>query len=136
MTEKPSINKNFRGFVLFLVLMLLLYIGSLAYNNYVNKKIQNGKTVTIGRIIKIASGAKNLSVKYQFKLHNEDYRGALPIDNYPKINIVGKFFEVHVSQENPVFNKIFLDKEITDSIAILKAGFSFETRIKRNQFQD
>ena len=125
LNNKYTIGESGKGFVIVLSILILLFIISKVYNNCVDSEIQNSKYNTVAQVDEIKLGAKNISVEYKFKINNRTVYGGLPIDEFPKKNLVNKSFKVHVSKTNPKFSKIFLDREILDTVAIKAAGFSF-----------
>ena len=134
--KQSSMSESTKGFLLMACILVVLFIISKIYNNYVAETIQDSKYITVAQVTEIKLGAKNLSIEYKFKFNEKTYRSGLPIDDWPKTDLINKYFEIHVAKTNPDFNEIFLNREIIDSTIIKAAGFSNIEKIKRNQFQE
>lgn len=60
---------------------------------------------------------------YTFHYNGRTYEDSDDIDYFDGEDHVGGYYMVRFSSENPHYSQLFLDKEITDPVAIAKAGF-------------
>jgi hypothetical protein len=98
----------------------------LSYNFYYgynyNKELEEFGIVTIGKITKFKGAAKSPYLNFKFFIDGNSYGSDSPRDNNGEK--IGQFYKVIYSSKNPEICRIYLDEPVTDTISILKAGFS------------
>ncbi|UOX34213.1 hypothetical protein LXD69_01555 [Flavobacterium sediminilitoris] len=111
----------------FIILGFLLVLGYLVFKGYNYKKeINENSKTTIAKFLHYKNFPK--TKKYYFKYFVNEKRF---VNSYGQTQKgfhknKGKFYSIKYSKNDP--NKIIVnfDKEITDTVAILEAGFSIE----------
>lgn len=117
---KKNINK-------FILLIMVFGLISLFIKGHLrSKEIQENKKQTICKFTFCKTFPKTTESFFKYNVNNKQYRnsyGRCPDHYDEKIN---KFFIIYYSSKDP--NKIIVDfsKQITDTTAILKAGFTRE----------
>lgn len=87
------------------------------------KSIENNKYCTIAKVYKSISRRSVGHIYYIYYFNNKEYNGLENPNGKKGSDLVGKFFEINISKENPKYSKILLDKEVKDKVRIKKAGF-------------
>ncbi len=84
---------------------------------------------TVAKTISFSGSKSGKLIHYLFSLNNKDYQGSCLIK---KSNAkLGCFYKLSYSSRDPKINKIYMDKEITDTTLIMKAGFKKYTKINK-----
>jgi hypothetical protein len=115
-------KKHFNYSILILVLIWILYIfyeGS----NYDNEIKEFGIS-TVGKVINLKGASKRPYIDYRFNVNGKRIFSETPVSD--ELLKKGEFYKVIYSSKDPKITRIYLDKKITDTVAILKAGFSRE----------
>jgi hypothetical protein len=104
-------------------IFLFAYIRSHRYE----EKLSKGGKITIGKIDSIIRLPKwsNIYITYYIDNKRYDYHEN-DLDAEITKNDIGKFYEVRYLQDSPEIIRANYSKQITDTTAILKAGFSRE----------
>lgn len=118
-----KIKFKFTHIVLLIIIssVLFLYINNIIIQDDIDKN----KFTTVAIILKFNkySGKRSNDVVYAFYFEGKPYKS---IQNCNDLIIhEGKFYKVDVSTINPEHSRIHLDKEIKDSLEIVKAGFDW-----------
>lgn len=118
--------KNLKTIILIIfIVCLILFIQLRAY--YFEKELSRNAKFTIGRVDSIIVMPKltNIYVSY----YSEKEKLVTPERKRGK-NInqddIGKFYELKYLKESPSIVRTNFSKQVTDTVAILKAGFSKE----------
>lgn len=100
--------------------------GQLRSYQYENKLKVDGET-TIGRIDSIVRFPKSSTVFISYIILNKKYNSfESALDKKISAKDIGKFYEFRYLLDSPEIVRGNYSKEITDTTAILKAGFSRE----------
>lgn len=128
-----NINKNqYIGIILVIGMLLILY----SFYKYRNSNIRENGVQTIGLVNGYLRGTKTgPSLKYVYKVDKDKYEGSTYIGSSEYSNYKNRFYQVQYSSENPGWSELLLNRPVTDTIAIIEAGFSIPRR-KGNQFQE
>lgn len=106
-------------FVISIIIIVLIYHASNKYNrNYDGVK-------SIAKIYKIELTGKTYYVQYIYFINNKKYVSKNQM-GYKNSGSIGNFYKIIHASKNPKNVEIFLDEIVTDTVAILKAGFSRE----------
>jgi hypothetical protein len=115
-------TKYFNYIAFALVVFWIIY--NLYEGNKYDQEIEKNGLETIGRITKFKGVGGRPYLRFGFYAKNKLFGSDSPRDY--KGEKIGEFFKVIYSTKNPKVNRIYLDEKITDTILILKAGFSRE----------
>ena len=115
-------KKHFNYSVFILVLIWILYI-IYKGENYDNE-IKKFGISTIGKVTNLKGESKRPGIDYSFNVSGKKVFSDSPVS----VNSIkeGEFYKVIYSSKNPEVCRIYVDKKITDTSLILKAGFSRE----------
>lgn len=118
-----KIKIKFTHIVLLIILssVLFLYLRNIIIQNEIDKN----KFTTVAIILKFNkySGKRSNDVIYAFYFEGKPYKSIQNCNDF--IIHEGKFYKVDVSTLNPNNSRINLDKEVKDSLEIVKAGFDW-----------
>lgn len=105
-----------------------IVIGWILYNIYqgdiYDKEIENNGITTVGKVTKFKGAGRRAYLRYQFYVNGHSFGSDSPRDK--KGEKIGEFYKVIYSSKNPEVTRIYLEEKITDTVAILNAGFSRE----------
>ncbi|MBP4140397.1 hypothetical protein J3S90_01100 [Flavobacterium sp. P4023] len=111
-----------------LVLSPLIFIFVFAYirTHKFEKEFKNNGKITIGRIDSIFTPPKWASTVYLFYYVGNKKHTSFESDTKYKATKrdIGKFYEIKYLPDSPEIIRVDYSKKITDTTAILKAGFS------------
>ncbi len=111
-------KKHINYFIFFAVLLWISYI---LYESYsYDQETKDHGIVSIGKITNFKKSSAY--VRYHYYVNELSYGADSPRNNN-KVEL-GQFYKVIYSSKNPENSRIYLDEPITDTVAILKAGFS------------
>ena len=115
-------KKHFNYSVFILVLIWILYI-IYKGENYDNE-IKKFGISTIGKVTNLKGASKRPGIDYSFNVSGKKVFSDSPVS----VNSIkeGEFYKVIYSSKNPEVCRIYVYKKITDTVLILKAGFSRE----------
>lgn len=88
--------------------------------------IKDNNVITIAQVTKFSSNRSFNHYYFTYYYKGKKYDSFDNIYNQEREKCVGKFYTVEISSNDPAYSKIDLDKEVTDSIEIVSAGFLFE----------
>jgi hypothetical protein len=116
-------NRRKELFVFIFLIMALLVYFKITSNSYIDEVKENG-VQTVGKVVKFTGISRKPALYFIF-YPNGKYQKASSFrdDNNVKI---GMFYKVYYLKDNPEKYLIELDKPISDTTLILKAGFSIE----------
>lgn len=120
MTRNEKISATF-----FLISMCLLFYFGNNSQKKENTIIDKNKFSTIAKVYEIKSKRSFTYARYYFFFSGEKYFSGEYVDN-DKRNTINRYYKVELSSVEPEHSRIYLDKEITDSIEIVRAGFTNE----------
>lgn len=109
----------------FFVCMGLLIFFSNKYQEKKNNMIEDNKFVTVAKVFYIEHRRGFTDARFYFYYNEKRYESGKYIKNSGDIYL-GKFYKIAIATNNPEYCKIFLEKEVKDSIEIAKAGFKFD----------
>ncbi|WP_310557555.1 hypothetical protein [Flavobacterium sp.] len=118
--------KNLRTIIVIIfIVCLVLFIQLRSY--YFERELSKKGELTVGRIDSIVVMPKltNIYMSYYF----EKVKFITPerkTNKYINKNYVGKFYELKYLKRYPSIVRTNFSKQVTDTTAILKAGFSIE----------
>lgn len=95
-------------------------------NSQIWKRVKNNGKITIGRIDSIFTPHKWASTVYLFYYVGNKKHTSFESDTKYKATKrdIGKFYEIKYLPDSPEIIRVDYSKKITDTTAILKAGFS------------
>lgn len=112
---------NFVPFVCFLLFGLAFFF--IEKNLYeIKVDIESNSTNTLAKVFSINSKRSFTDARYFYFYEGKRYESGKLIDCSGK-KYLNKYFKIEFSSKKPNHSDIFLDKEITDSSEIRKAGF-------------
>lgn len=116
-------NKNSKVICILLIVFLFGWIIAKIYNAQIDQHFVNNQFRTIGKVYDVKYGAKNISIKYKYVYQSKLYWSHKPISNdrFDK-SLIGNFFEVILSTENPNLSKLILNKQINNKEKIINSG--------------
>lgn len=116
-----------RGISKLIVIITILGIFFLFLKGYLyEKEIEDNKEQTVCKYVFCKSFPKTTESFFKYNIKNKWFRnsyGECPDSSNIRIN---KFFVLYYSSRDPDKIEVDFSKEITDTTAILKAGFSRE----------
>lgn len=129
--RKPTKIEKWITIIIFAVIAYFGIKGLINTYNY-NKTINDNKFSTIAKVTKFEYYSRGMSeTHYKYYYNNQVY------DNFERIggsngNIVGKFFVVNLSTQEPSASSIQINEVVTNKDIILNSGFS-EKDISKNE---
>lgn len=119
-------KKNIIPLLVLIAFFIFVLYGQLKSYQYKNKLKLDGQ-VTIGRIDSIVRFPKSSTVFISYIISNKNYNSfESALDKKISDKDVGKFYEFRYLLDSPEIVRGDYSKKITDTTAILKAGFSKE----------
>ncbi|MDN3672836.1 hypothetical protein QWY99_07205 [Flavobacterium branchiarum] len=127
------INKrNIIPLLFLMAFFIFVLYGQIRSYKYENELKEKG-LITIGKIDSIKRLPKwsNIYISYRIKnekynFHENDLKATISLKD------IGKFYKVKYLSDSPEIIRVDYSKEITDTIAILNAGFSREDIMNSN----
>ncbi|MDN3673041.1 hypothetical protein QWY99_08275 [Flavobacterium branchiarum] len=121
------INKrNFIPLLFLTAFFIFVSYNQIRSYKYENKLEENG-LVTIGRIDSIVKYPKSSTIFISYVIMNSKYKSfETALEKKISNKHIGKFYEMKYLTESPEIVRGNYSKEITDTLAILNAGFSRE----------
>lgn len=109
-------------------IVLILIIGFFIYRSNTdmatkNKSINENEAYMVALVTKFHSNRSFETYYYTFRYNGRVYEHSKHINGFDGEDHVGRYYMVRFSSENPHYSELFLDKEITDTAAIARAGF-------------
>lgn len=120
MTRNEKISATF-----FLITMGLLVYFANSSQKKENAIIDKNKFLTIAKVYEIRSKRSFTYARYYYLFNGQKYFSGEYVDN-DKRTTINRFFKVELSSIEPRHSRILLDKEVTDSLEILNAGFQYK----------
>ena len=136
------LQKKYWGSTIGLSLFAILVIYALINEWCIEKNIEDNKYITITKVYEAVERRSISRLYYHYYYEDTLISSVEKKDDYILKKLVGRYYKVYLSTENPLYSRIQLDKEVTDTVAIKAAGFTIEkekpkkAKVKRNQFQE
>jgi len=136
------LQKKYWGSTIGLSLFAILVIYALINEWCIEKNIEDNKYITITKVYEAVERRSISRLYYHYYYEDTLISSVEKKDDYILKKLVGRYYKVYLSTENPLYSRIQLDKEVTDTVAIKAAGFKIEKekpkkpKVKRNQFQE
>ena len=116
-------NKKLAYIIIVVCIVSVLYSVVKSYNNSI--QLNNYGIETIGKVIKFKGISKRKGFEYIYYVDGNLKKSESFIGLEENIKL-GDFYKVVYLPSNTNIKKIYSDKKIKDTVAILKAGFSRE----------
>ncbi|MFD2601620.1 hypothetical protein [Flavobacterium suzhouense] len=111
-----------------LAIIFFSIIGVILYSitkSYIKKNdVENHGKISIGKYVYHESWAKGELNIFEFYIGKERYKGNGGRAGKSFSKNIGKFYKIIYSQKYPGVVRALFDEEVTDTMAIFKAGFS------------
>ena len=109
-------KNDFLKIIGFGFLILGIWIFVQRNNQKIMNEIDQNRFETVAKVTGIKYGAKNKSAEYKFNYNGKIYSSGKALKGGEYLNIVNKYFVLHLSTKNPNRNKIYLDREVKDTL--------------------
>jgi YbbR domain-containing protein len=116
-------NKKF--FYIILIIVIIFAIINYLKVELDRNERENFKIESISKVYEFKGASRSKFLNFVYFFENKKYKDDWYCGSHPKVK-VGEFYKIIYSSKNPKNVEIFLDEKITDTVAILKAGFSRE----------
>lgn len=116
-------NKNIQLFIGMGIILIFVLFNSVRLRKN-EKKINETGLSTVGKVIDKDFTGKMFGIKYSYFVNSKYYTGVKQTNGAK--NYMYKFYIIKYVKENPEISEIYLNEEVTDSIEIVKAGFTFQ----------
>ncbi|MBC9795224.1 hypothetical protein [Sinomicrobium weinanense] len=114
-----------------LLVLFSLFLIFAVYRHFTKASdIENNKLTGIAKIYDISYSHYRYNGDYTFKYEGEWYKGYKHLKEGEDKSLIGRYFAVEFSSENPAENKLLLNKEIKDTLKIREAGFKIQAHDK------
>jgi hypothetical protein len=116
-------NKQIIPAIIFFATLIVFIYYSTKNAMSKEKSIDEFEINTVALVTKFYRNRSYETYYYTFYYKGKKYQNSEHINEFDGQNLVGKYYFVRLSSENPNYAEIFLDKEIHDTLEISKAGF-------------
>jgi hypothetical protein len=115
-----------RIFAIFLILFFLFFITSAIVGYIVSTDVESNGRISVGKYISHRHWAKGQTNYLSFNINGIRYKGIAsgkePSQGFSEN--IGKFYKIRYSEKFKGSLEAFFDEEVTDTIEILRAGFT------------
>jgi len=111
-----------KGSTIIFVLLGIWIIISIFQIGKTDKELEKYGVETVAKTTRFVGKSKSPYVDYIFVVNGKEYLDDSPREKKP-YEKVKHFYKLVYSSRNPKINKIYMEKEITDTTLIMKAGF-------------
>lgn len=111
---------------LFILILIIIYILSKRNAEEKEKSISINKIQSICLVYDFQSNRSFSRYYYKFYFEGKEYLNSENIIGEGKEKCIGRYYRIVFSSQETKFSKIFLKKEVTDSIEIANAGFKLK----------
>lgn len=105
--------------VLVACFFLFKYVRSIYHYKFYSK-------ISVAKFKNIETQNASTYAMYEFYVDGNKIEGATYLRNRISKSLLNKFFRLKYSSKNPNINDILLDQQVTDTVQIRAAGFSFD----------
>lgn len=116
-------NKKFLYTMIFILIFWVIF-------NYFKIELDSNernkfKLESVSKVTSFKGASRSKFLNFIYLVNNKWIKEDWYCGSHPKMK-VGEFYKIIYSSKDPKNVEIFLDEKITDTLAILKAGFSRE----------
>lgn len=119
-----------KGSTIIFILVGIWIVISIMQIGKTDKELEKYGIETVAKTTRFVGKGKRPYVDYIFVVNGKEILDDCPRDVKPSEK-VKHFYKLVYSSRDPKINKIYMDKEITDTTLIMKAGFKKHTKINK-----